>query len=156
VSAALGGGTEFYFPAARNPGMASGLTVFFVSWSAIILAIGLYGGPWFFFFLLVDALVAYSVLSAWFKVTRVVAERGCIAVRSGLFGFGATKAIQGDDIQEIKVAIRSRTGLLAYHDINIVRKSGYVVSAGGSIRDKREATWLAWQMTRCVRGERAA
>src|ERR1700730_189137 len=42
------GGTEFYFPAFRNPGRALGLFVFTLIWSGIVYALYYVHAPWFF------------------------------------------------------------------------------------------------------------
>ena len=138
-------GTEIFYPAGRNPGMATGLTVFLLIWcGAIWLCIHL-GAPLIFpiVFVLVGLLVLVAVLDAWLKVTRVTVEPDAVTVASGYLTAGAGKRIEASEIQDVTPTITMQGGTAVYYDVTILRKDGRKASAGGGIRDKREAEWLA-------------
>jgi hypothetical protein len=138
-------GTEILYPAARNPGVATGLTVFLLIWCAAIGAGIHFGAPIIFpiVFSLFGILILLLTLDAWLKVTRVTVEPGSITVASGYFTTGAGKTIDSREIADVTPTSTMQGGGTAYYDVTIVRKDGKKVSAGSGIRDKREAEWLA-------------
>jgi hypothetical protein len=138
-------GTEILYPAARNPGVATGLTFFLALWCAAIWACIHFGAPIIFpiVFGLFGIIILVVTLDAWLKATRVTVEPGTITVASGYLTTGAGKTIDADDIADVTPTITMQGGGTAYYDVTIVRKNGKKVSAGSGIRDKREAEWLA-------------
>lgn len=78
-------GTEIYFPRARNPGFAVGLTGFFLIWCVAIWALAHFSAPLFFpiVFGLFGILILIGVLDSWLKVTRVTVEPGGVTVANG-------------------------------------------------------------------------
>lgn len=138
-------GTEIFYPAGRNPGMATSLTVFLLIWCAAIWACIHFKAPILFpiIFGLFGILILWFTLDAWLRVTRVTIEPGTITVASGYLTTGEGTAIPASDIADVTAAIGMQGGNAVYYDVTIVRKDGRKVKAGGSIRDKREAEWLA-------------
>jgi hypothetical protein len=145
-------GAEFYFSTARNPGAALGLTVFGTIWFAVIWAIFHFGAPLLFriVFSVAGAFILYGMLRMWFAVTRVVIAPGQATVTDGLFGWGSSRVIPAGEIAEIKVATGMTAGTTVYHDLKIVGTNGRKTGAGNSIRDRREAEWLASEMMRLL------
>ena len=143
-------GTEFYFPAARNPGVGAGLTLFTVLWSGIIfytvqsrvpvfvrIVMGLVG---------VGSLIA--VVNLWLGTTRVIATTTGFMVVRRLAGIPRRWTVTGNEIDTIIVKPGMTAGTTVYHDIKICLKSGTKITAGSSIRDYQEAKWLAGEMAR--------
>lgn len=145
-------GTEIFYPPARNPGFASGLTVFFLIWCAAIWATIHFGAPLLFpiVFGAFGVLLLVIVLDIWLGVTRVTVESGGVTVASGYLAAGAGKRIETGEIAEVTTAIGMQSGNSPYYDVTIVLKSGRKVKAGGGIRDKREAEWLAATVGRAL------
>ena len=148
------GGTEYYFGAARNLGPAVGMTFFFLLFAWITGALIYFDVAWIFeigfgFF---SALMLIFVVDLWFTSTRVVIEDGKVRVIRSTFGIPRTTTIPCSDVTDVKLKIGMQQqqtmtqDAKAYYDLRIVRKNGKEVTAGSSVRDKREAEWLAEQM----------
>lgn len=136
--------TEIYLPAARNLGLASGISVFFIMWTGVVYALPKLGAPLIFpiVFGLFDLLLGYAVVASWLLTTHIVAEPSGIRAKSGVLGFGRIRQVPLNEIDDIVLKIGMQAGNRPYYDIKIVRDSGKKVKAGSAIRDKREAEWL--------------
>ncbi|HYC33637.1 MAG TPA: hypothetical protein VEB59_15210 [Gemmatimonadales bacterium] len=138
-------GTEILFPPARNPGVAAGLTAFFVVWAGAIAFMTAVGAPIFFVavFGAIGALVLWGVLELWLRVTSVKAEGGAVVLGSGYLGPARERRFGPGEITDVRTKIGMQSGESAYYDLVMVRADGKKVTAGRGIRDKREAEWLA-------------
>ncbi|UCC72772.1 MAG: hypothetical protein JSV86_20860 [Gemmatimonadota bacterium] len=138
--------TEIYFAPARNPGAATGVTIFFLIWTAITVALPRLGAPIIFpiVFGLFDVLLFIAVFQLWLGSTRVVLTHG--AARISHSPLARTRTISADDIDDVTLKIGMQAGNRPYYDIQIVRSDGKKLYAGRSIRDKREAEWLVERM----------
>lgn len=138
-------GTEIVFPAARNPGPAAALTVFlFIWWGA--LGIQLYlRAPIIFPIVttLFGLLIMIGVLDLWLKVSRVTVDAGTVTVASGYLYPGRERRLAAGEIAAVTAEIGMQSGKTPYYDVMIRRKDGKKLAAGRSVRDKREAEWLA-------------
>lgn len=47
------------------------------------------------------------------------------------------------DVADVTVSLGIRAGTKVYYDIAVIHKGGTKLTAGRSVRDKREAEWLA-------------
>ncbi len=138
-------GLEIHFPAARNPGAAFAATLFFAIWSGMLwLIIHLDAG---FIFVTVfgvfEILLFFIVLSQWLGVTDVRVEHDVVIVRSGLIFWKRTTRLRTDMIERVEAVIGMRSGNNVYYAIRITGKDDTKVGAGGGVRDKREADWIA-------------
>jgi hypothetical protein len=142
--------TEIYFPAARNVGIAAGVTVFFIMWTALVYALPKLGAPIVFpiLFGLFDLLLGHAVVASWLLTTHIVSEPSAIWVRSGVLGFGRIRHVPVEEIDDIVLKIGMQAGNRPYYDIKIMTDNGKKVNAGSAIRDKREAEWLIERMWR--------
>jgi hypothetical protein len=138
-------GTEILYPPARNPGIAGGLTVFFVLWCVAIWAVIHFKAPMVFpiVFGFFGILILWGVLDSWLRVTRVAADSSGVTVANGYLMSGAGKTITVGDVEDVTAAITGQGGSTPYYSVQIVRKDGKKINAGSWIRDKREAEWLA-------------
>lgn len=137
--------TEILFPAARNTGAAIGLTAFMVIWWAAF-GIQLYFRiPVIFPIMtaLFGLLITVGVLDLWLKVSRVVVSGGSITVAAGYLHPGEGRRLAAADVSDVAPAIGMQAGNVLYYDVVIRLKNGKKVVAGRSVRDKREAEWLA-------------
>jgi hypothetical protein len=147
-------GTEIVFPPARNPGVAAGLTVFLVVWLGAIWAMVHFGAPtvlvvifaFFAFFMI------WATLAAWLGMTQVQVGDGDVTVARGLLTPMRERRFRYDDIDEVKVRIGMQAGNTPFYDVVLMRKDGRKTVAGSSVRDKREAEWLA-QTIRAAMGK---
>jgi len=155
VQASLRGGTEFYFPACRNPGSAIFLTVFLSVWSGVIWFMIHQRAPLIFpiVFGFFDVIMILAAAHAWTGTTRVVVSWEGATVTSSVLGIGSSKTVTAQEIADIKPKIGMTSGTTVYYDLKINCRNGKEVSAGSGIKDLLEAEWLAAEMTKALAGK---
>ena len=138
-------GTEIFFAAARNPGVAVGSTIFTMLWTAFTAWLISWEAPALFsiVFGAFDVVLVFAVLQFWLGVSRVRAGRGSVSVAQGYIVPGRERTIDTAQIDDIMLKIGMQASTTPYYDVVIVRKDGKQIVAGRSVRDKREAEWLA-------------
>jgi hypothetical protein len=138
-------GTEVVFPAARNPGVAIGVSCFLFIWTASIWFMLRVGAPVIFpiVFGLFELLLLWGALELWLRVTRVTAEQGVITIASGYLAAGGERRFTSSEISDITTKIGMQAGGKPYYDLALVRTNGKRVTLAHGVRDKREAEWLA-------------
>jgi len=149
------GGTEVYFAPARNVKVALFVTVFTLIWSAFIWFMMTHGAPIFFpiVFGLFDLLLLYAVLRLWFGVSKVLIKSGQVKVTSGFLWLGVSKVIPCSQVEDIQISIGMQSGGRSgtpYYNIELITHAKKKVSLGRSIKDKRQAEWLATAMKDAV------
>jgi hypothetical protein len=148
-------GTEIYYPPARNPGLAIGLTVFTAIWVGAIWATLFFHAPLIFpiFFGAFGLLLLIIVLDQWLGVTRVLAGRDGVTVAKGLIVPYRERTLRPSEVAEVTTRIGTQAGRSAYYDITIVTTAGKHVTAGDGIHDKHEAEWLAAAVQSALRSD---
>ena len=146
------GGREFVFPAARNPGFASGATVICVVWTAIIALLLSKQAPWPFLFVLsaIDLMMAGFVVDLWFRRSRVTVNSKGVAVQRAWFAFKKEQRFRPGDIGSIFTEIGATVGHAAFHDLKIQTRDGKEFSLAKHLNNKPEADWLVQQMTEAL------
>ncbi|MGN6393507.1 MAG: hypothetical protein ACTHM9_14860 [Gemmatimonadales bacterium] len=145
-------GLEIDFPSARNPGFALGLTAFLLIWiGATALLVG-FKAPVIFpiFFGAFSMLFALIVMDAWLGVSRVTAARDAVTVATGWVTPQREQTVRAADVAEVTTRITAQAGMTPYYEIRIVTTGGKQLSAGGGIRDKHEAEWLAAKLKAAI------
>ena len=156
VRPAFDGGTEFYFPAARNKGFAAGLSLFSLLWGGFIWLMLTHHVPILFpvVFGLFESLIVFFVTQMWFGVSSVVVGSGSVRVRSGVFGLGKPREIPTAQIAAVQAAIGAQQGGgssgTPYYDIQLVQPDGKKITLGRTVRDKQEGEWIAAEMERLI------
>jgi hypothetical protein len=145
-------GVEIYFPAARNLGAATGGTTFTALWIAIVWFLIHFKAPLLFpiVFGLFGLLLIYGTLQLWLGVSRVTVTASMLAVASGYISPGSDCSLTAPEIADISTTIGMQAGTTPYYDVVIILKNGKKVIAGRSVRDKREAEWLAITMKKTL------
>jgi hypothetical protein len=146
------GGTEFYFPPARNKGLAAFITLFAAIFSAIgyfliqprvpIIFPIAFGG--------FGLLIGYFALQMWLATTRVILGSS-LRLQSGLLGGGKVREIALSDIASItdRVGAQSGNGTgTPYYDIELNLTDGTKLTLGRMLRDRHEVEWLITEMSR--------
>jgi hypothetical protein len=133
------------FPAARNLGAAVSLTLFLVLWLGGLGLQIYFGAP--LIFPIVTALFAVlfliAVLDLWLQVSRVTVNAGHVSWATGYVVPGREHTISAGEIADVTAVIGMQAGSRVYYDIVLARKAGKKAKVGHSVRDKREAEWLA-------------
>lgn len=146
--------TEIYFPPARNPRAAFGLTAFFAIWTGVVWGLGRLGAPLLFqiIFGLFDLLLAVMVLQMWLGITRLSLSPEGVRLSSGLVFAPRTRQLNTDAIADIKKTVGMQSKQTPYYMIVIEGFDGSKVLAGRGIKSKREAEWLVDTMKDAVGG----
>jgi hypothetical protein len=147
-------GLDVFFAPARNPGAAAAITVFFLAWTGITVAIVLFGAPLLFpvIFGGVNLLLLYPVISLWLGTSSVHCDREGVRITAGLLGSGTPRLVAAGDFSDVTLQVGMQSGSSVFYDLQVVTKNGERISAGKALRDKREAEWLASQMKGAVAG----
>lgn len=138
-------GTEILFPAGRNPGAATSLSLFTLLWWGMVWALVHFHIPLIFPIVagLFGILMAIGSLDLWLRVTRLRVDGSGIAIASGYFTAGGERIVPATEIADVAARIGMQSGMTPYYDIVVVRSNGRRELAGRSVRDQREAEWLA-------------
>ena len=146
-------GTEFLFPAARNPGVAASVTFFLLIWLASLGLQVYFRAPLIFPIVtgLFGLLILFSVLDLWLTVSRVTVDAGTLTWASGYLFPGRERTLHASEIADVIASIGMQAGTKVYYDVSVVRKNGKKVKVGRSLRDKREAEWVAETIKTAIR-----
>ncbi|MGZ8398359.1 MAG: hypothetical protein ACXWWN_04905 [Gemmatimonadales bacterium] len=145
-------GTEVLFPAARNPGVATSVTFLLLIWLGCIGLQLYFRAPLVFPILtgLVGVLILISVLDLWLGVSRVTVDAGTLTWATGYLVPGRERTLHASEIADVITSIGMRAGTTVYYDVTVVRKTGKKVKVGSSLRNKREAEWLAGRIKKAL------
>ena len=66
-----------------------------------------------------------------------------MTVASGWLGANREKFLPVAEVTDVTTKIGAQAGTTMYYDVTLVTAAGKRVAAGGGVRDKREAEWLA-------------
>lgn len=149
-------GTEIVFSAARNPGAAIGLTLFTMLWTCVVVALVYAGAPMVFpiVFGFFELLLVIGTLQLWFGVSRVTANPDTLVIADGYIYAGRERRFGAEEVTDVTTTIGMQAGSRPYYDVVIRFKHGKRVTAGRSVRDKREAEWLAATIKKALAGRR--
>lgn len=141
-----GDGREFYFPAARNPGVAVSFSIFAIIFSAITVLLSRSQAPIIFAlaFGFFTCLLIYFSLRQWMRTTRVIVG-STLKVQSGMLGGGSVREIAFSAIASIDDKITTQQGQATgtpYYDIVLQMRDGSSVTLGTMLPSKRETEWL--------------
>jgi hypothetical protein len=145
------GGTEFYFPAFRNPGRALGLFLITLIWSGVVYVLYHVHAPLFFFivFGLVDLLLIFGVFHVALGSARIGVANGEILSRKGILGTGSTRRIQASDVASILPVVSMQQGGnsgSALYAIRLRTKNGRQYTLADEIDSRQEARWIVSQI----------
>lgn len=148
VNALPDGGKEFVFPAARNPGFASGATTVCLVWTGII-AVLLWKHappPFLLVFSAIDLLMAVFVADLWFRRSRVVVNQKGVTVQRAWLAFQKQQRFPTGEIKNIAFDVGATAGHAAYHDLKVQARDGKEFILAKNLNSQPEADWLVRQM----------
>jgi len=149
TSAALNGGTEFYFPIFRNPARVLVLIVFTAVWTGILYFLRHSQAPWIFtaVFGLFELLLLYGLIRSALGSCRIEVGNGKIVSRRAVMGIGAAREIPFSDIAQIlAVSTARQSGAPESYFLRLQTKNGEQVMLADAIDDRQEARWVAAQL----------
>ena len=147
------GGREFIFPAARNPGFASGATAVCLVWTGIIVLLLWNRAPFLFLFIfsVIDLLMAAFVFDLWFRRGRVVVNPEGVTVQRAWFAIKKEQHFPSSEIAGIAADVGATAGHAAYHDLKIHSRDGTELLLAKNLNNKPEADWLVRQMVAALK-----
>ena len=145
------GGTEFYFPAFRNPGRALLLLLVTLFWSAVVYVLCRTNVPILFFivFGLSDLVLIAATLHVTLGSARISVRSGEILLRTRIFGLGSTRRIQVSDVASIVPVVSMRQGTSSGNQLHAIRmgmKDGRKFTLADEIDSRQEARWVVSQI----------
>jgi hypothetical protein len=155
VSDLPGGGKEFIFPAARNPGFAAYVTVFWLIWTGIVVALfwNWKQVPAIFplLFGAFDLLITIFAFNLWFHRNRVVLSPKQVIIQSSWLGMKRQHTLAAPDAASFETYDGVSMGHQVYYDLKLKTRAGREFTAATYIPDKPEADWLARQMSAALK-----
>jgi hypothetical protein len=142
------GGKEFIFPAARNPGFASGATIVWLIWTGIIAVLIWKHAPFLFLFVFsaIDLLMTAFVFDLWFRRSRVAVTSKSVTVQRAWFAFKKEQHLKIGEIKSIASDVGATAGHAVYYDLKIHARDGREFLLAKNLNSKPEADWLVRQM----------
>ncbi|MBW2316776.1 MAG: hypothetical protein JRH10_21650, partial [Deltaproteobacteria bacterium] len=126
TAAAIAGGVELYFPAARSPSGATMLTVFALVWNGILAPVALFAPPIALVFLSIFFLVGFCIvlgaLDAWFGTIRMQVRRGELEVRRTFLGVAWTRTHRSDEIESLVIEPTGHLGTRVFYGLKLHRR----------------------------------
>ena len=143
-----GGGREFIFPAARNPGFASGATVVCLVWTGIIVLLIWNRAPFLFPFVfsVIDLLMSAFVFDLWFRRSRVAVNPEGVTVQRAWLAFKKEQCLPASEIASVISEVGATAGHAVYHDLKAHARDGRELLLAKNLNSKPEADWLVRQM----------
>jgi hypothetical protein len=80
----------------------------------------------------------------------VTGDAGTLTVATGYLYPGKERSLAASEIADVTIRIGMQAGSTPYYDVVVLRKGRKKVVAGRSVRDKREAEWLAATIKRAL------
>jgi hypothetical protein len=142
------GGSEFIFPAARNPGFASGATIVWLVWTGIVTILFWKHAPLLFVFVFgaIDLLMSVYVFDLWFRSSRVVADPKGVTAQKAWFALKKEQQLPISEIKIVSSDIGATVGHAVYHDLKIQTRDGKELILAKNLNCKPEADWVVQQM----------
>jgi len=143
------GGKEFIFPAARNPGFASGATVFCLVWTGIVVLLVWKHAPLLFplVFGALDLLMIAFSFDLWFRRSRVVIADAEIKIETAWLTFEKQSALKISDAANFTADVGATAGHSAYFDLRVQTRDGRELTLAKNLGHKPEADWLVRELT---------
>jgi HEAT repeats len=151
VGVGANGGTEYYFPALRNPTRIAIATLITAGWTFLVYFLAYSQAPIFFtiVFGLFDLVPIYILIKSLVQSFRIEAGNGTLAFRRAWFGIGTTVEIPYSEIAQILAATIGQSTPPSYV-LRLQTKNGQKITLADSIDDRQEARWIAAQLEKLV------
>ena len=142
-------GKEFVFPAARNPGFATGASIFCLIWTGIVTLLIWKHAPFIFplVFGAMDLLMLAFSFDLWLRSSRVTISAEEIKIETAWLGFKKQNELKISDAANFSAAIGATAGHSVYYDLKIRTRNGREFTLAKNLGHKPEADWLARELT---------
>lgn len=138
-------GVSIDFKPARHPVAIFGLLTFTLIWTGIMVALIKFGAPLLFPIVwgLFDLVLILGLITSIFHGVRIDASDGALTIRHRLIVPAVTRHAAAGTITAVEAAIGTRSGNTQYYRIVVRTNEGKRYHAGGGLKEKRDATWIA-------------
>lgn len=145
-----GGGREFIFPAGRNPGFASGATLFWLIWTGAIVVMIWKQAPLLFplVFGAIDLLMTVFAFDLWFRRSRVVVTPQKLTVETSWLGLKRQRTLETSEVATLAAEVGATAGHSAYYDLKVRTRDRQETTAARNLGSKPEADWLVREMAK--------
>jgi hypothetical protein len=142
-------GKEFVFPAARNPGFATGASIFCLIWTGIVVLLIWKHAPFIFplVFGAMDLLMLAFSFDLWLRRSRITISAEEIKIETAWLGFKKQSELKISDAANFSAAIGATAGHSAYYDLKIRTRDDREFTLAKNLGHKPEADWLARELT---------
>jgi hypothetical protein len=143
------GGKEFIFPAARNPGFASGATAIWLIWTGVIILLVCKHAPPLLPLVAgaADLLMTAFVFDLWFRLSRAVVANGEIKIKTVWLTFKRQRTLKISAIANFTSDVGATVGHSAYYDLKLLTRDGKEFTLAKNLGHKPEADWLVRELT---------
>lgn len=151
VVSSQAGGTEFYFPAFRNPGRVWLLLLFTAIWTGAVYLLLHFKAPWLFALVFggSDIFLVFGLMHFTFATARIRVGNGEIISTKRTLGVGSTKRFAISEIEGV-VAVtggqQNGTHGEPIYSIRLRTKSGKRFTLADEISTRQEARWIVSQI----------
>jgi hypothetical protein len=137
------GGYRIVFPRGRNPGASFGMTLFFLIWTGICVALALSDAPLIFpiVFGLFDLLFLCVVLDVWLSRHELEVRPGLLIFRGGMFS-DRQHSLSPGQIEKIASKNNMTVGTKTYYDVQVRSTDGKSHTLGKRLPSRRAADRL--------------
>jgi hypothetical protein len=159
VHEAAQGGKEFIFPALLNPGVACIVALILAIFSTATWFMATTGKAPILFpivFGFADLVIFLILINLLFKSSRITADASGLTVTTRWLLIRSSKNLSAADVASITTKIGMTSGENVYYDIHIIARAGRDITAASSIKDKKEADWLAAEMKSLLKLDKSA
>jgi hypothetical protein len=146
-------GTEFYFPAFRNP-TRTVLTIFFTAvWTGLIYLIGHSKAPSLFaiVFGFFDLVLIYAVIQSTTGTFHIEVGNAKLILRRAVLGIASAREVPFSNIAQIlAVCPVVGQGTKPFYSLRLLTKDGKKLTIADAIDDRQEARWIVAQLEKFV------
>jgi hypothetical protein len=155
TSSPTGDGRRFVFPMARQPGAATLLTAFSLTFFGVPVFLffshaGLIAIPFGIVFPLCALITTIFAIDLWFYRSVVDVSHSGLTITGGLFGRGPSQWIEASDVAKIQTVSHMGNDKLEFYDLVVVCSNGKRVTAGKRVPGKRLATSISRQIEQAM------
>ncbi|MEZ5278222.1 MAG: hypothetical protein R3F07_17705 [Opitutaceae bacterium] len=145
-------GVSIDFLPGRNNGSTFGLIVFTAVWTGILYFLLQVDMPRLFPFMwgAFNLILLAGVLSALFYGVRVTTEDRHLTIRHRLILPTVTRSLPPGSVRAVTAQPGMRSGSTQFYKVVVEDHAGHKFHAGGGIREKRDAVWIAERLAMAV------
>jgi len=138
-------GVKIHFKAARNPGAIITLAFITAIWTGIFMVLLQSDAPLLFpvVWALFDTILVLGLVTSLFHDLRIEVVDRVMTIQHRLILPTVTRRFGPDDLSEIKAGPGMKSGRTQFYRIQVIPKTGRSANAGGGIKKKHDATWIA-------------